>query len=155
HQRHVVCVERFDHSGAGTEYHGVLPDSGAASRDRVLASAFGRRPVTARPHHVSRPDQRLRPQARYQMRPRLAGAILLLLGWPGLAHRLDEYLQGTIITVERNTLKAALTLTPGVAVFPLLMPEIDTDADGVISAREQRAYADRVLQDLALKIDGS
>ena len=38
-----------------------------------------------------------------------------------------------------------MTLTPGVAVFPVVLAAIDTDADGVISEAEQRAYAERVL----------
>jgi hypothetical protein len=83
-----------------------------------------------------------------------AAAILLLAGTPALAHRLDEYLQGTILAVEKNRMDAQITLTPGVAVFPILIAEIDTDGDGSISATEQRAYVDRVLGDLSLKIDG-
>ena len=70
------------------------------------------------------------------------------------AHRLDEYLQGTIVSVGKTQLKAQMTLTPGVAVFPFLMADIDTDANGVISETEQRTYAERVLRDLSLTIDG-
>ncbi len=83
-----------------------------------------------------------------------AAAILLLLGSPALAHRLDEYLQGTIISVEKDRVNAQITLTPGVAVFPLLVAQIDTDRNEVISLIEQRAYASRILRDLSLKIDG-
>jgi len=89
------------------------------------------------------------------MKTRLAAAAMILLaGTPALAHRLDEYLQGTLISVEKNRLQAQITLTPGVAVFQVLLAEIDTDADGVISETEQRAYAARVLRDLSLTIDG-
>jgi hypothetical protein len=70
------------------------------------------------------------------------------------AHRLDEYLQGTLISVEKNRVQAEITLTPGVAVFPILLAEIDTNGDGVISDSEQRKYATRVLRDLSLRIDG-
>jgi hypothetical protein len=83
-----------------------------------------------------------------------AAAILLLAGTPALAHRLDEYLQGTIISVEKNRVDAEMALTPGVAVFPRLIADIDTDGDGVISAVEQHAYVARILRDLSLKIDG-
>jgi hypothetical protein len=83
-----------------------------------------------------------------------AAAIFLLAATPALAHRLDEYLQGTIVSIERNRVNAQITLTPGVAVFPILLTAIDTDRDGVISPTEQRAYADRILRDLSLKIDG-
>ncbi len=83
-----------------------------------------------------------------------AAAILVLAGTPALAHRLDEYLQGTIISVEKNRVDFQMTLTPGVAVFPILIAEIDLNADGVISRIEQRAYAGRILDDLTMSIDG-
>ncbi len=89
------------------------------------------------------------------MRSQLAAGVLLL--WavtPAPAHRLDEYLQGTILSVEKTSLQAEMTLTPGVAVYPVVLAAIDTDADGVLSATEQRAYAGRVLRDLSLAIDG-
>jgi hypothetical protein len=83
-----------------------------------------------------------------------AVAILVLAGTPALAHRLDEYLQGTIISVEKNRVDFQMTLTPGVAVFPILIAEIDLNADGVISKIERRAYAGRILDDLTMSIDG-
>jgi hypothetical protein len=90
------------------------------------------------------------------MKTRLAaaGAILLFVGTPASAHRLDEYLQATTISVEKDRVQAQIRLTPGVAVFPIVLANIDTDADGVISEAEQRAYAERVLGDLSLTIDG-
>jgi hypothetical protein len=90
------------------------------------------------------------------MKTRLAsaGAILLLAGTSASAHRLDEYLQATIISVEKDRVQAQIRLTPGVAVFPMVLSTIDTDADGIISEAEQRAYAERVLSDLSLTIDG-
>jgi hypothetical protein len=88
------------------------------------------------------------------MRATLIAAILFLTPVPASAHRLDEYLQGTIISVEKNRLQAHMTLTPGVAIFPVLIPYIDADANGVISETEQRAYAGQVLHDLSLTIDG-
>jgi hypothetical protein len=86
---------------------------------------------------------------------KLSAVVLLLLTvtWAS-AHRLDEYLQGTIFSVTKDRLDAEITLTPGVAVFPALMAAIDTNADGVISEAEQHAYAERVLRDLSLSIDG-
>ena len=83
-----------------------------------------------------------------------AGAILVGVAGPAFAHRLDEYLQATTISVEKDRVHAQIRLTPGVAVFPILLASIDTDADGVISASEQRAYAERVLRDLSLTVDG-
>lgn len=83
-----------------------------------------------------------------------AGAILLSFGVRASAHRLDEYLQATIISVEKNRVHAEIRLTPGVAVFPIVFAGIDTDGDGTISGTEQRAYAERVLRDLSFTIDG-
>jgi hypothetical protein len=83
-----------------------------------------------------------------------AGAILLLVGTAASAHRLDEYLQATTISVEKDRVHAQIRLIPGVVVFPNVLANIDTDADGVISEAEQRAYAERVLGDLSLTIDG-
>lgn len=89
-----------------------------------------------------------------KLRLAAAGAILLLAGTPASAHRLDEYLQATTISVEKDRVQAQIRLTSGVAVFPTVLESIDTDADGVISEAEQRAYAQRVLGDLSLTIDG-
>ena len=83
-----------------------------------------------------------------------AVAILVLGGGPALAHRLDEYLQGAMFSVEKTRLQAQLTLTPGMAIFPIVIADIDTDKDGTISEAEQHAYAGRVLRDLSLGIDG-
>jgi hypothetical protein len=81
-------------------------------------------------------------------------AILLCTAASGFAHRLDEYLQGALISLEKNRFEAEITLTPGVAVFPIVLAAIDTDSDGVISKAERRAYAGQVLRDVSLTIDG-
>jgi hypothetical protein len=81
-------------------------------------------------------------------------ALLSLIGTSASAHRLDEYLEGTILSVAKNRLDVEITLTPGVAVFPILIAAIDRDADGTISQAEQRTYAERVLHDLSLSLDG-
>jgi len=79
---------------------------------------------------------------------------MLLAPATACAHRLDEYLQATLISVQKDALHAELELTPGVAVYPAVAAQIDTDGDGAISESEQRAYAERVLDDLRLTIDG-
>ena len=81
---------------------------------------------------------------------------LLALGLAGEAgaHRLDEYLQATLISVERDHVEVEIRLTPGVAVLPVVMAVIDQDHDGRISADEERAYAVRVLKDVVLELDG-
>jgi hypothetical protein len=84
----------------------------------------------------------------------LTVATSLLLATPAHAHWLDQYLQATTIDLSRNRVHLQLKLTPGVAVFPRILAAIDANADGVVSATEQRAYATRVLSDVSLTIDG-
>jgi len=88
------------------------------------------------------------------MRLSVAATLLVMAAMPVCAHRLDEYLQGTILSVDKNRLQAQMTMTPGVSVFAFLIAYIDLDADGVISETEKRAYAKRVLGDLTIGIDG-
>ena len=84
-----------------------------------------------------------------------AVTILLLLGGPAFAHRLDEYLEATILSVEKDHVQASMRLIPGVAVSSSVITSIDSDGDGILSAAEQSAYAERVLGDLSLTVDGN
>jgi hypothetical protein len=79
---------------------------------------------------------------------------LALLALPVSAHRLDEYLQATLLSVSKTELQAEMTLTPGVAILPFLITDMDRDANGMFSKLEQDAYARRVLSDQSLAIDG-
>jgi len=90
------------------------------------------------------------------MTKKLATLATLLLGLATSVHghRLDEYLQATIISVERDRVHASMRLIPGVAVFQAVFASIDTNGDGFISKVEQRSYAERVLRELSLMIDG-
>lgn len=83
-----------------------------------------------------------------------AAAILLCLAKGASAHRLDEYLQATILSVEKDHLQASMRMIPGVAVSSSVIASIDSNGDGVVSPAEQRAYAERVLGDLSLTVDG-
>lgn len=86
----------------------------------------------------------------------LAGSWLILaFGTPASAHRLDEYLQATTISVEKDQVQAQIRLIPGISVCRLVMAGIDTDGDGVISTWEQQVYAERVLGDLSLAVNGA
>jgi hypothetical protein len=84
-----------------------------------------------------------------------AAVIVVSLGIPASAHRVDEYLQATLISVEKGHLDAFMRLTPGIAVSSVVLASIDTNADGVISQTEKQAYAERVLADLSLTVDGN
>jgi hypothetical protein len=86
---------------------------------------------------------------------RLAIPLLTLsLAGNAAAHRLDEYLQATLIGIARGSVDLEMQLTPGVAVLPLVMSEIDRDRDGRISGEEARAYATRVMREVELRVDG-
>ena len=87
-------------------------------------------------------------------RPVAAAVILLLLGAPASAHRLDEYLQAALISLEKDHVQVFMRLIPGVAVSSIVLSSMDTNADGEISETEGRAYAERVLRDLSLSVDG-
>jgi hypothetical protein len=82
--------------------------------------------------------------------------VLILLSLTGVAsaHRLDEYLQATLISVEKNRVDVSMRLIPGIAVSSDVIASIDTNRDGVLSPQEQWNYARRVLSELTLTIDG-
>lgn len=70
------------------------------------------------------------------------------------AHRLDEYLQATLITPAPDHVDLEVNLTPGVAVLSSVLAAIDSDQDGRISPAEQAAYVRRLLGDLEFSSDG-
>jgi len=80
---------------------------------------------------------------------------LALLAFPftGSAHRLDEYLQATLVVIEPDSIKLQINLTPGVAVAPPVLALIDGDRDGVFSTNEAAAYAELLKRDLILRLD--
>lgn len=78
----------------------------------------------------------------------------LLLGKPAWAHRIDEYLQATILSLDANRADASMRLIPGVLSAPSIIGLIDSNHDGVFSQSETRAYALRVLKELSITVDG-
>lgn len=87
---------------------------------------------------------------------RMAMSALLTLGLAAgaAAHRLDEYLQATLIGVTRDGIDLEIQLTPGVAVLPVVMAVLDQDRDGQISPAEQQAYVHRMVREVELRVDG-
>jgi len=85
----------------------------------------------------------------------LLGCLLLVLAAPSdaLAHRLDEYLQATRVSVATNRIDLSIDLTPGVAIASQLLAVIDADQDGQVSKAEATAYAQRFLKDLQVALD--
>jgi HupE / UreJ protein len=91
------------------------------------------------------------------MKTRLITAALLVLtlGTTGLAHRLDEYLEATMFSLEKDRVFGSMRLVPGVAVSSVVIASIDSNRDGVLSESEQRVYAERVLREVSLTVDGN
>lgn len=69
-------------------------------------------------------------------------------------HVLDEYLQVAQIALAAGGVRVELRLIPGVQVADRVFALVDLDGDGQISPAEEQAYARRVLQDIALEVDG-
>lgn len=82
--------------------------------------------------------------------------LLVVCGLAALvwAHRVDEYLQATTVELARTSVEVELCLTPGVEVAGRVLADVDADGDGRLSDAEQAAYADRVVGDLTLSVDG-
>ena len=79
-----------------------------------------------------------------------AAALILSLGAPAHSHRLDEYLQAAVISLERNRVQVELRLTPGVAILPVFLAATDRDSDGVIfGIRAEGLCRTRASRDIA------
>ena len=81
--------------------------------------------------------------------------LLALLAFPSAvsAHRLDEYLQATLVAIEPREVRLQINLTPGVAVAGQVLALIDRDRDGAISTKEAAGYAELLKRDLIVKLD--
>ena len=84
----------------------------------------------------------------------LAVLTAVLAGSSVSTHRLDECLQAARIAVEPGYIDVELTLTPGVAVAPAIVSDIDRNRDGSMSSDEKRAYVASVLAAVQLEVDG-
>lgn len=91
------------------------------------------------------------------MRPGLPCLVWLLglAAWPstGLAHRLDEYLQATIVAIEPGKVRLEMNLTPGVEVADKVLASIDLDHNGVISDNEATAYSQLLRRGITVRLD--
>jgi hypothetical protein len=70
------------------------------------------------------------------------------------AHVLDEYVQAAQIALVPGGVRVELRLIPGVQVADRVFALIDSDGDGQISSAEEQAYARRVMEEIALEVDG-
>lgn len=80
--------------------------------------------------------------------------LLLLSSSATFAHRLNEYLQATTISLSHDKVLLELRLTPGTDVALKVLKNIDKNSDSQISAAEQRAYLFKVSHDFSLILDG-
>jgi hypothetical protein len=70
------------------------------------------------------------------------------------AHQLDEYLQASRVSLERDGVTLDIDLTPGARVAGRILTLIDADGDGRVSPVEAEAYARAVLEDVIVELDG-
>lgn len=86
---------------------------------------------------------------------RLVFCLLSVCVWRAAAsaHVLDQYLQIAQIALRPDGAQIELRLTPGVGVAQNIIALMDTNGDGLLTDAEKRAYAERVRQDLILKIN--
>jgi hypothetical protein len=93
---------------------------------------------------------------RTQQISRLACAAMLglTLTRTADAHRLDEYLQASRISIESGRIAVEINLTAGAAVADGVISKIDRDEDGEFSPAETAAYASDVVRSLSLQVDG-
>jgi hypothetical protein len=84
----------------------------------------------------------------------LAWLIVGLAGTTLTAHRRDEYLQAARLAIEPGRVELQIDLTTGIAIAEEIIGDIDRDRDGVLSRDEQRAYVDRVFDNVELRVEG-
>ena len=85
-----------------------------------------------------------------------AVATLLALAWSApvaSAHRLDEYLQATLVVIEPARISLQINCTPGVSVVEQLLGLIDRDQDGDVCEQERVEYAGLFLRSLRIRLD--
>jgi len=92
------------------------------------------------------------------MTPAFRRALTLLLALLALpsaafAHRLDEYLQATLVEIEPGAIRLQMNLTPGAEVAERVLAQLDSYHDGVISPGEAAAYAESLKRDLTVRLD--
>ena len=85
-----------------------------------------------------------------------AASLLAAAAMPATpaAHRLDEYLQASRVSVARGRIALEVDLTPGANIASDVIASLDRDGDTVISPIEAQSYGQSVLADLLVELDG-
>jgi nickel/cobalt transporter (NicO) family protein len=84
----------------------------------------------------------------------LAALLVVALGPRAGAHQLDEYLQAARLDISRDRVAVALDLTPGISIASQIIALIDVDRDLSVSEAEISLYAQQVMRDVSLRLDG-
>ena len=81
-------------------------------------------------------------------------ALVLLLPGAAAAHQLEGYLQAARLSLALDRVGLKIDLTPGMDVAPAIFALITAKHDGRISEADGRAYANHVLNEIVMEIDG-
>src|SRR5438552_188462 len=118
----------------------LLPHSGTDRHYRIRPAAARWRHDQAHPHDLPRPNERIREKMVEALTATLRRMALLLVfvAFPTtvFSHRLDEYLQATLVVIEPSVVRLQINLTPGVDVAEKVLAQIDSNDDSVISKNE-------------------
>ncbi len=71
------------------------------------------------------------------------------------AHQIDEYVGVTLVEVQRNRIRAFLSLTPGSEIAAGVIAAIDTNRDGVFSDQEVDVYARAMSDGVTMALDAA
>jgi hypothetical protein len=87
---------------------------------------------------------------------RLALLSFAILAWTATAraHRLDELLQATQISITRDLVRIDVYLTPGASLASDIIHRVDPNHDGVVDGDEAARYGRAVVQALRVDVDG-
>jgi hypothetical protein len=70
------------------------------------------------------------------------------------AHRLDEYLQATRVSIDLDRVTLEIDLTAGASLAAKVVGWMDQDRDGEFSSNERSVYAQQVIDSVTLTLDG-
>lgn len=83
----------------------------------------------------------------------VGATLVLFAASEASAHRLDEYVEQTLIELAEDRVVLHVGLTPGVAVAPEVIATLDRNYDGSLDASEQASYTEQVRRALTLSLD--
>ncbi len=86
------------------------------------------------------------------MRP-LALLLAMVPGW-AMAHPVDEVVLGAYLTLAPGAVHLELDIAPGSEVVGALLPAMDPDNDHQVTQAEIRSFAQTVLDQITLTLDG-